>query len=79
MITNPDHKIIKNLAANLLNTKNDTPAGLQKICNDLLPIAEFTNGLNRPNNKCPNAVLITLDGKRWKLIKGINKKWNCLD
>ena len=74
-MTNPDHKIIKNLAARLLNTMTETPDGLQKVCNEMLPIAEYSNGFYTPNNKPPNAVYIELEGQLWRLMRGANKRW----
>ena len=73
MLHNPDHAIIKALAVNLMSNMENTPDGLQTICPELLPIADFHNGLARPNNRPPCSVRLTLDGVLW--IYGANKRW----
>ena len=60
MLQNPDHKIIKAAAWEMLQTLNHCPDGKQKVFNEMLPIAEFRNGLYTPNNHRPNAVYIEL-------------------
>ncbi len=75
MLSNPDHKRIKVLAERMLNTPLDTPDGKVKICNELLPIAEFENGFVTPNTNPPNAVYVELDGELWRLMKGNKKRW----
>lgn len=74
MITNPDHKVIKSLALGQLLRLDHCPSGLQKVCNDLLPIAKFCNGLNTPNAHRPNAVYVELDGVLWRHQR-TGKQW----
>jgi len=66
MLTNPDHEKIKQSAAAMLEILDHTPDEPQRVLPELLPIAEFTNGRRRPNNKPPVAVYVTLDGVRWR-------------
>lgn len=73
MKSNPVHDEIKRLAGHMLETLEHTPDGLQKVHEELLPIAEFMNGLNRPNSKPPVAVYVTLAGQRWRKQRG--SKW----
>ena len=75
MIANPDHARIKAAAAYMLNTRQDTPDGKVKLFNDMLPLAEFANGLHTPNSHPPNAVYVELDGVLWRLMRGDNKRW----
>jgi hypothetical protein len=74
MLTNPDHKAIKALALNMLLNMDHCPDGKQKVCNDLLPIAEFANGLITPNASRPNAVYVELDGVLWRHMRA-GKQW----
>jgi len=73
MIANPDHKIIKELAVNLLSVYRHTPEEKIRVCNEMLPIAELHNGLMRPNDRPPVTVRVELDGQLW--IYGANKRW----
>ncbi len=74
MLVNPDHKKIKSLAEYMLDTRIDTPTGKVKLCDEMLPIAEFSNGFITPNNRSPNAVYVELDGELWRLTKS-KKRW----
>lgn len=73
MQATPVHEEIKTLAAYMLDTMTHTPDGLQKVHPDLLPVAEFVNGRNRPNAKPPVSVYVTLAGQRWRKQRG--GKW----
>jgi len=74
MLKNPDHKTIKAMAVNLLCNMTNTPATLQKVCPELLPIADYHNGLMRPNNKPPVSVRLELEGELWIYSRG-SKRW----
>ena len=74
LMTNPNHKQIKELAVQMLFSLQHCPTGQQKVCNELLPIASFTNGIYTPNNHPPVAVYVTLDGVRWRFTKH-SKRW----
>lgn len=74
MRENPDHKIIKSLAENLLLGMTTTPVGLQRVCAELMPIADFHNGLTRPNNRPPSSVRIILDGQMW-IFNAHKRRW----
>lgn len=69
MLANPDHKVIKQLAREMLLRLDHCPAGLQKICNELLPIAQFANGftdeVNQRSKIPPTTVMVELEGQRW--------------
>lgn len=73
-LANPDHEVIKANAAAMLDQLTETPEGLQKLDPGLLPIAEFVNGIRRPNQKPPTTVYVVLDGQRW--VKQRGKKWS---
>lgn len=75
MLKNPDHKIIKNLAEEMLFNLKECPDGLQKVCNELLPIARFENGLYTPNKFPPTTVYVELEGVTWRRNK-FTKKWH---
>lgn len=77
MLQNPDHKTIKALALQMLHTLDHCPHGKQKVCNELLPIAEFRNGLYTPNAGRPTAVYVELDGVLWRHTR-IGKQWTRL-
>ena len=74
MLKNPDHKEILNLAKYMLHTLEHCPDGLQKVCNDMLPLARFSNGMYTPNKSRPNAVYVELDGELWRFMRG-QKNW----
>ena len=74
MLTNPDHQVIKRLAYEMLCALDHCPNGLNKVCNDLLPIARFENGLYTPNSRPPTTVYVELDGVLWRHTK-TGKKW----
>ena len=57
----------------MLENMTETPDGLQTICPELLPIADFHNGLMRPNAYPPASVRLTLDSVLW--VYGPNKRW----
>ena len=74
MLVNPDHQHIKAMANQMLQTLDHCPDGKQKVCNDLLPIATFANGLQTPNQHRPNAVYVELDGVLWRRMR-TGKSW----
>jgi hypothetical protein len=74
MLKNPDHKEILELARHMLHTLEHCPDGLQKVRNDLLPLARFCNGMYAPNSQRPNAVYVELDGETWRFQRG-KKSW----
>ena len=75
MLANPDHKTIKDLAREMLFKMTECPDALQRICNELLPIARYENGLVTPNKRPPTTVYVELDGVMWRFNKS-HKKWH---
>ncbi len=74
MLANPDHKVIKALAKELLFKMTECPDGLQKVCNELLPLARFENGMTKPNKHRPVAVYVELEGVTWRTDRA-HKSW----
>jgi hypothetical protein len=64
---------VKGLAARMLETLDHTPRGPQKVLDELLPCAEFFNGITAPNDRPPVAVYLTLGGRQYRRVRGKNR------